>query len=87
MCGIGKIVGQKIYSVWLTVFVNVVNIGLNALFLYVLKFDNPIIAVAISSVISRVLAVIVLLILCCIDSEKEENKYGPSPKYVEKEII
>lgn len=43
---------------------NVINISLNALFLYVLKFDNPIVAVAISSVISRILAVIVLLILC-----------------------
>ena len=28
---------------------------------------------------------IVLLILCCIDSDKEENEYGQSPKYVTEE--
>jgi uncharacterized membrane protein YhaH (DUF805 family) len=28
---------------------------------------------------------VVLLILCCLDSEQTENKYGVSPKYVEKE--
>ncbi|MBR5324684.1 MAG: DUF805 domain-containing protein [Muribaculaceae bacterium] len=28
-----------------------------------------------------------LLILCCIDSDKGENKYGPSPKYIDKEIV
>lgn len=30
---------------------------------------------------------IVLFVLCCLDSEKSENKYGPSPKYIEKEDI
>ena len=30
---------------------------------------------------------IIFLILCCFDSETTENKYGPSPKYVEKDII
>ena len=30
---------------------------------------------------------IIFLILCCFDSEPTENKYGPSPKYIEKEII
>lgn len=43
---------------------NIINISLNALFLHVLKLDNPIVSVALGSVISRVLACIVLLIMC-----------------------
>lgn len=26
---------------------------------------------------------IILLILCCLDSEQFENQYGPSPKYID----
>lgn len=28
---------------------------------------------------------LVLIVLCCFDSDKEENKYGPSPKYSKEE--
>lgn len=42
---------------------NIINISLNALFLYVFKINNPIIAVAIPSVISRVIACFVLVLM------------------------
>lgn len=29
---------------------------------------------------------IVILVFCCQDSDQEENKYGPSPKYVEEQL-
>ena len=44
----------------------------------VIKFVIGIIIIAIYD--------IVLLILCCIDSDKEDNKYGQSPKYVEEQL-
>ncbi len=52
------------------------NIPESEIFL-VIKFVIGIIIIAIYD--------IVLLILCCIDSDKGENKYGPSPKYVAEE--
>ena len=29
------------------------------------------------------ISLIILLILCCLDSEQFENQYGPSPKYID----
>ena len=30
---------------------------------------------------------VILLVLCCFDSEEYENQYGPSPKYVDDENL
>ena len=43
----------------------------------ILKYGVYSIAIAIYQVI--------LLVLCCLDSEQVENKYGASPKYIETE--
>ena len=43
----------------------------------ILKYGVYSIAIAIYQVI--------LLVLCCLDSEQVENKYGSSPKYTETE--
>ena len=45
----------------------------------ILKYGVYSIAIAIYQVI--------LLVLCCLDSEQVENKYGSSPKYIEIENV
>lgn len=49
-------------SLSISVIFNIINVGLNALFLYVFKI-NPILAVSLGSVISRTIGVIILILV------------------------
>lgn len=43
--------------------------------------------IVISLSIGSVVVSFVLLVLLCLDGKKEPNRYGPSPKYIEKVIV
>jgi len=55
------------------------NIGFDIILTWLLKYSLLSILIFIYEV--------VLIILCCIDSDPYENKYGKSPKYVPEETI